>query len=213
MFNIAIFRGVKNGKLEKGLSQNQNVKSGKIFIDFNINAWCNKEIMKIWNEKILRKYMDSLGYMVPNLLIMDQASKHITKDIIKEIEKYDTEIIFVPRGMTRILQPLDDTINKPFKILIRKKYAEYCCNKNLSYVKISNNLIINWVSDIWWDEFAINQIMIKNSFRTTGISNNLNGSENLLFKAYDKLKEEIVIEQDINEKEEIAENDSEHEIE
>ena len=56
-------------------------------------------------------------------------------------------------------------------------------------------------------------IMVKNSFRTTGISNNLNGSENLLFKAYDKLKEEIVIEQDINEKEEIAENDSEHEIE
>ena len=55
--------------------------------------------------------------------------------------------------------------------------------------------------------------MIKNSFRITGILNNLNGSENLLFKAYDKLKEEIVIEQDINEKEEIAENDSEHEIE
>lgn len=36
---------------------------------------------------------------------------------------------------------------------------------------------------------------------------------NLLFKVYDKLKEEIVIEQDIDEKEEIVENDSEHEIE
>ena len=36
---------------------------------------------------------------------------------------------------------------------------------------------------------------------------------NLLFKVYDKLKEEIVIEQDIDEKEEIFENDSEHEIE
>ena len=36
---------------------------------------------------------------------------------------------------------------------------------------------------------------------------------NLLFKVYDKLKEEIVIEQDIGEKEEIVENDSEHEIE
>ena len=36
---------------------------------------------------------------------------------------------------------------------------------------------------------------------------------NLLFKVYDKLKEEIVIEQDIDEKEERVENDSEHEIE
>ena len=129
--------------------------------------------------------------MVSNLLIMYQASMHITEDIIKEIEKYDTEIIFVLKGLARILQPFDVTINKPFKTLIRKKYAEYYCNKNLSYVKISNNLIINLVSDIWWEEFAINQIMVKNSFRTTGISNNLNGSENLLFKAYDKLKEEI----------------------
>ena len=157
--------------------------------------------------------MDSHGYIVPSLLIMDQASMHITEDIIKEIEKYDTEIIFIPKGMTRILQPLDVSINKPFKTLIRKKYAEYCCNKNLSYIKISNNLIINWVSDIWWDEFAINRNMIKYSFRITGISNNLNGSENLLFKAYQKLREEIVIEQDKDEKEEIAENELEHDFE
>ena len=112
--------------------------------------------MKKWNEKILRKYMDSLGYMVPNLLTMEQVSMLITPDIIKEIENYDTEIIFVPKGMTRILQPLNVAINKPFKTLIRKKYPEYCCNKNLSYVKISNNLFINWISDILWDEFAIN---------------------------------------------------------
>ena len=68
--------------------------------------------MKIWNEKILRKYIDSLGNMVPNLLIMVQASMNITKDIIKEIEKYDTEIIFIPKDMTRILQPLDVSINR-----------------------------------------------------------------------------------------------------
>lgn len=100
--------------------------------------------MKIWNEKILRKYMDSLGYIVQKLLVMDQASMHKTPDIIKEIDKYDTEIIFFPKDMTRILQPLDVAINKPFKTLIRKKYADYFFNKNISYVKISNNLIISW---------------------------------------------------------------------
>ena len=41
--------------------------------------------------------MDSFCYMVQSLLIMDQASMHITEDIIKEIEKNDTEIIFVQR--------------------------------------------------------------------------------------------------------------------
>ena len=55
--------------------------------------------------------------------------------------------------------------------------------------------------------------MVKNSFRISDISNNLNGSKNLLFKSYNKLKEEIVIKQDIDEKEEIAEIYSELEIE
>ena len=54
--------------------------------------------------------------------------------------------------------------------------------------------------------------MVKNSFRTIGISSNLDGSENLLFKAYDKLRDEIVIEKDKDEKEELAENDSEYEF-
>lgn len=44
---LLIFKGVKDEKLEKELSQNQNVKSGKIFITFNINTWCTIEIMKI----------------------------------------------------------------------------------------------------------------------------------------------------------------------
>ena len=55
--------------------------------------------------------------------------------------------------------------------------------------------------------------MVKNSFRISDISINLNGSKNLLFKYYNKLKEEIVIKQDIDEKEEIAEIYSELEIE
>lgn len=50
----------------------------------------------------------------------------------------------MPKGMTIVLQPLDVVINnKPFKILIRKKYCEYYCNKNLSYIKVSIHLIIN----------------------------------------------------------------------
>lgn len=35
---LLIFKGVKDGKLNKELSENANIKSGKIFIAFNINA-------------------------------------------------------------------------------------------------------------------------------------------------------------------------------
>ena len=55
--------------------------------------------------------MDSFGYMVQNLLIMEQASMHITEDILMDFEKYESLFIFVPKGMTRILQPLDVSID------------------------------------------------------------------------------------------------------
>ena len=212
LFPLLIFTGAKDGKLYTELSDNINVKKGRIIITFNMNAWCTKEIMELWNQKKWRKYIYSLGYMILNLIIINKASMHLNDEVIKEIEKYDTEIIFVPKGMTRILQPLDICINIPFKTLIRKKNGEYCCNKNLPFVKISNNLIINWHSEIWWSDVGVNKTMVKNNSRTTRISNNINVSENYLFKAYEKLKEEIVIEKDIDEKYEIAENYSKKEI-
>lgn len=123
---LLIFRGAKDIKLYSELSDNINInaKNGIIIINFNMNTFSIKDIMKIWNQKIYRKYIDSLGYIIPNLLIIDQASMHLNDEVIKEIEKYDTEILFVPKGMTWILQPLDICINELFKALIRKKFAE-----------------------------------------------------------------------------------------
>ena len=86
----------------------------KNFFAINSNAWCNNEIMGLWNKLIWRKYLDSLGDTVPSLLIMDKASMHKMPSVIKNIEQYDTEVKFIPSGMTRILQPLDVVINKPF---------------------------------------------------------------------------------------------------
>ena len=46
----------------------------------------------------------------------------------------------------------------------------------------------------------INPLLIKNSFKVTGLSNNLDGSENELFTGFKRLKEVVVVGEDEYEK-------------
>ena len=54
--------------------------------------------------------------------------------------------------MTRIILPLDVAINKPFKEYMRRKYIDYSALKNLDNAKISNNTLLNWITEIWWED-------------------------------------------------------------
>ena len=65
-------------------------------------------ILQKWNFDIiiLRNQLDSLGENVPNLLFIDRAPMNKINSLIKNIEKYDTELKIIASNMTRILQPL-----------------------------------------------------------------------------------------------------------
>ena len=133
---------------------------------------------------------------MPSLLILDKASMHKIPSVIKNIDQYDTEIKFIPSGMTRILQPLDVVINKPFKDLLRKKYVEYSISINCDNAKVSYSKIIDWIANIWWNEDQITSTFIKSCFRIIGLANKLDQSEDYLFKEFKTLREEIVIGKD-----------------
>ena len=53
---------------------------------------------------------------------MDQATMTTNEVVIKELEKKDKEILFILKGMTNVLQPLDVSINKPFKTHLKNRY-------------------------------------------------------------------------------------------
>ena len=176
-----------------------------IYIECNANAWCTKDIMLQWINNIWRKYIDAFNNEpIPCLLIMDQATMHTNEVVIKELEKKDTEIHFIPKGMTCVLQLLDVSINKPFKAHLKNRYIKYCYDKN-SVEMVSRELLINWVAEIWWDNNLISPDIIKNSFKVTGLSNNLDRSENDLFTGFKRLEEIIVVEDDEYEKNDMFE--------
>ena len=52
---LIIFKGSNKTKIPKELYNNKNIKEGKVFIAFNENAWCTRDIMMLWNEKNSKK--------------------------------------------------------------------------------------------------------------------------------------------------------------
>ena len=66
------------------------------------------------------------------MLIMYDAYMNKIPEIKRSVELSETKVMMIPGGLTRYLQPLYVSINKPFKEEIRRKYNEYCIeNTNL----------------------------------------------------------------------------------
>ena len=86
--------------------------------------------------------------------------------------------MFIPSGLTRFLQPLDISINKPFKDKLRNSHALRSANNPNNYnKKINKENIINWINDIWNNNLLIKTETVFNSFKIAGITNSMDGSE------------------------------------
>ena len=81
-------------------------------------SWNNQTIMKKWINVVWRKHSH---FVVKNTIqVMDDASIHkidIVKDKFKECK---TKISVILARLTRYLQPLDVSINKPSKDKLEK---------------------------------------------------------------------------------------------
>lgn len=143
------------------------------------NGWMDDTLTMDWFKNVWCKKPGSL-LRKPSLLVWDMFKPHCSEVIKKHSQTSKTTLCVIPGGLTSILQPLDVSINKPFKVYMRKYWTEWIQSDLPTKTKGGNlrkpdiTVIAQWVKDAW---DLIPAEMIVKSFKKCCISNNLDGTE------------------------------------
>lgn len=100
-----------------------------VIIKTNSKGWMTGDLMQEWIHEVWNKREHYSDDPSKSLLIFDSARCHLT-DEVKEFCQHHTKIAVIPGGLTKLLQPLDVGINKPFKDHLRQGWERWMADEN-----------------------------------------------------------------------------------
>lgn len=111
---------------------------------------------------------------------------------IDSFKQYNTTIVVIPGGCTSVLQPLDVSINKPVKSILRQSWERYILEQSedntAEIPPPPKQLIVDWV-EAANGTLDTNPTIVKQAFLVTGLSNLFGGHEDELIRNDDVRKE------------------------
>jgi hypothetical protein len=179
-----------------------------VSVQVHPKGWMDENLTKVWINEVWMKRPGAL-LKPKSLLVWDMFRAHCCDSVKEKLKECNTRQAVIPGGCTSILQPLDVSINKPFKTYIRKLWNSWMVTGEKEFTKGGAlkrpglRLVVEWVKEAW--ESISEEIIIK-SFKKCGISNAMDGSED------DVLYEDLVgddTENDTGSHEELDESDDE----
>ncbi|CAB4426858.1 unnamed protein product [Rhizophagus irregularis] len=124
----------------------------------------------------------------PAMMVYNSFQGHLEESVKGKFKQHDFHLAVIPAGLTNICQPLDVSINKPFKDNMRKEWHIWMCQGGAGETetaRLIRSSICGWVKRSW---DAISDQIIFNSFKKCAISNMLNRSEDdMVYEEIDKL--------------------------
>jgi len=81
----------------------------------------DNQMMKIWIRDCYSKRPDSFFHQNRALQIMNSMRAHITDDVKGLLDTKNTTPTIIPGGLTKLLQPLDISVNRTFKAGMRTR--------------------------------------------------------------------------------------------
>ena len=153
-----------------------NNKHG-VVVSAQEKGWMDTDQMKVWIDKVWRW---QFGGLMKSLLVYDAFEAHVTDRVKALFKRERTDLAVIPGRLMSILQPLDVSLNKPFKDGVCRQWMQWMAEGIHEITatgrqkKASEELICSWISQAWND---IPAEMITSSFLKCGITNNLDGSE------------------------------------
>ena len=117
---------------------------------------------------------------LPAMLVPDAFRGHLTADVKAVIQELRSKLVVIPGGMTSVLQPLDVSINKPFKAAVQDLYDKWLSRDDLpltptgKFKQASPFVVAGWVKNAW---DRVSADIISKSFRKSCLSNASDGTE------------------------------------
>jgi hypothetical protein len=90
-----------------------------------------------------------------SMLAVDTFRGHLSDRLRYRLRNKNTDLVLIPNGMTSQLQPLNVSINKPFKHLVSKHYDAWLNRDNHTLTpsgkikRTSASVIVEWISKVW----------------------------------------------------------------
>lgn len=97
---------------------------------------------------------------------------HITELTLKRIKAKNCTAAVIPGGMTKMLQPLDISVNRSFKAILRRLWESWMSDGEHSYTatgrmrRASFCEVAKWVREAWC---AVSQATVIAGFRKAGL--------------------------------------------
>uniref|UniRef100_K7GH49 HTH CENPB-type domain-containing protein n=1 Tax=Pelodiscus sinensis TaxID=13735 RepID=K7GH49_PELSI len=115
-----------------------------------------------------------------SLVVLDAFQCHCMLSIKKRLQQDKTDLAIIPGGMTKMLQPLDVTVNKPMKDALRRKRNTWLLEGEHTFTAGGRMRtptlqdVTQWIADVWLE---LDLTMIRKGFLKCSISNAKDGSE------------------------------------
>jgi hypothetical protein len=141
-----------------------------VVVSANPKGWMTEEIFSSWLQKVWQKRKGSF-FNPKSLLIFDSAKSHLTEEVKKQVKNH-SEIAVIPGGLTKLLQPLDLSVNKSFKNKLRNLWEDWMINGYHTFTKGGNikrasySEVCHWIMQSW---DSITPECIKNGFRKSTV--------------------------------------------
>jgi hypothetical protein len=143
----------------------------RVKVYFQPKAWCDESIMNIFTNPLTS---GSSG----KILVADVHTAQQTDEVKHCLVAKKTVLVNMPPACTSRVQPLDVSVNKPFKSYVREQFEKHLDENLERYVEgkftASERCVLTtkWVGNVW-EKLSENKDMIVCSFVKCGITTNV----------------------------------------
>ena len=114
------------------------------------------------------------------LLVWDSCQVNLTAAVRQALLRCEIDVAVIPGGLTPLVQLLDVSINRPFKMRVRHMWEDWMIHGEPSLTPtghchvLSKEVLVQWLLEVW---NTIPCAMVEHRFKKCGISNKLDDTE------------------------------------